>query len=100
MRRAKRRTSVCDRLLLFVISAGIICASTYAVAATKAEMTAPAPGSTLTASTVTFQWNGGTGVSDYWLDISTSVGTYVYSQDRGMNLSATVTGLPTNGSGL
>jgi hypothetical protein len=101
MRRTKRRTSICDRLLLFVISTGIICASTYAAAATKAEMTAPAPGSTLTASTVMFQWNGGSGVSRYWLEIGTTVGAYnLYGQDAGTNLSATVSGLPTNGSTL
>ena len=32
---------------------------------TPAQLTTPAPGSTLTASTVTFQWTGGTGVAEY-----------------------------------
>ena len=36
---------------------------------TKAAMTSPVPGSTLTSSTVTFRWNTGTGVSQYWLSI-------------------------------
>ena len=62
-------------------------------------MTTPAPGSTLTASTVQFQWTGGTGVSEYWLSVgTTSGGTQLFDQDQGTNLSATVTGLPTNGS--
>src|SRR5205823_10085544 len=66
-------------------------------AATAGQMTAPAAGSTLTASTVQFQWTGGTGVSDYWLYVGTTPGSdNLYDQDRGMNLSATVTGLPTN----
>jgi hypothetical protein len=65
----------------------------------KAEITRPAPGSTLASSTVTFVWNTGTGVSEYWLEIGTSPGGYqVYSQSQGTNLSVTVSGLPTNGS--
>ena len=45
------------------------------------------PGSTLT------------GVSQYWLYVGTTQdGNQLYDQDRGTNLSATVSGLPTNGS--
>ena len=62
-------------------------------------MTNPAPGSTLTSSTVAFQWTGGTGVSNYWFEVATRLAS-LYSQDPGMSLSATVTGLPTNGSPL
>jgi hypothetical protein len=55
----------------------------------------------LTASTVTFQWTGGTGVTDYWLAVGTTVGgANLFNQDRGTSLSATVAGLPTNGSTL
>jgi len=99
MRRTKRRTSAGDRLLWFVISAAILCAPTYASAAAKAEMTSPAPGSTLTATTVMFQWNGGFSVTSYWLEGGTTPGAFnIYGQDAGTNLSATVSGLPTNGS--
>ena len=63
-----------------------------------AQMTTPAPGSTLTASTVTFQWTGGTGVSAYRLSVGTTAGaTDLFSQEPGTSLSATVAGLPTNG---
>jgi serine protease len=66
---------------------------------TPAQMTTPAPGSTLTASTVQFQWTGGTGVSQYWLHVGTMAGEKdLYNQNQGTNLSASVTGLPTNGS--
>jgi serine protease len=70
-------------------------------APTRAEMLTPAPGSTMTASTVTFQWTGGTGVSQYWVYVGTTAGgTDLLNQDRGTNLSATVAGLPTGGSPL
>lgn len=65
------------------------------------EMAAPAPGSTLTASTVTFQWTGGTGITEYWLYVGTSSGgNNLFSQGTGSGLSATVSGLPTDGRRL
>jgi peptidyl-Asp metalloendopeptidase len=70
-----------------------------APAAAKAQITSPQPGSTLNSSTVTFTWNTGSGVSQYWLDVGTTLGgTQIYSQSQGTNLSATVSGLPANGS--
>jgi Metallo-peptidase family M12 len=70
-----------------------------APAAAKAQITSPQPGSTLNSSTVTFTWNTGSGVSQYWLDVGTTLGgTQIYSQSQGTNLSVTVGGLPTNGS--
>jgi hypothetical protein len=66
-----------------------------------ARMTSPAPGSTLAASNVLFQWVGGTGVNQYVLWVGTSAGANdLVVQDRGTNLSATVAGLPANGSTL
>jgi len=63
----------------------------------KAQITAPAPGSTLTSSTVTFSWSSGSGVSQYWLDVGTTPGgTQIYSQSQGAGRSVTVAGLPTN----
>jgi hypothetical protein len=78
---------------------------TYAARPTSApglaEMTTPAPGSTLPASTVAFQWTGGTGVSQYYLWVGNTVGASdLANQDRGTNLSATVAGLPSDGRTL
>ena len=65
----------------------------------NAQLISPAPSSTLTASTVQFQWTGGFGASRYWLHIGSSPGgDDLFSQDRGTSLSATAAGLPTNGS--
>jgi serine protease len=64
----------------------------------KAELSSPAPGSTLAASTVTFQWTGGTGVTQYYLQVGTTLGgADLYERDQGTNLSATVGNLPTDG---
>jgi hypothetical protein len=66
---------------------------------TLAQMTTPAPGSTLVATTVQFQWTGGTGVSQYWLTLGTTAGgNNIYTRDQGTNLSTSVVGLPANGS--
>jgi hypothetical protein len=71
--------------------------------ATPATMTSPAQGSTLAGSTATFTWNAGSGVSEYWLSISTKILTNtadVYGRSQGTNQSAKVVGLPTNGQTL
>jgi hypothetical protein len=67
-------------------------------ATAKAQMTTPAPSSTLTSSTVTFQWTGGTGVSQYWLEVAASEGGHDFYNQGLTSLSATVSSLPTNGS--
>ena len=64
----------------------------------RAQMVAPAPSSTLTSSTVTFQWTGGTGVSQYFLEVGSTEGLHEYFNQGLTSLSATVSGLPTNGS--
>jgi hypothetical protein len=70
-----------------------------ATSGVKAQITRPAPGSTLASSTVTFVWNTGTEVSEYWLEVGTTPGgNQIYNQSQGTNLSVTVSGLPTNGS--
>jgi hypothetical protein len=71
-------------------------------AATLANITSPAAGSTLPASSVTFQWTAAAGASQYYLWLgSTGAGSNdLFSLDRGTNLSAGVTGLPANGSTL
>lgn len=73
-------------------------AASQGVAATRAEMTTPAPSSTLTTSTVTFQWTGGTGVAQYGLHVGTSAGAEnLFSRGGLTSLSSTVSGLPTDG---
>ncbi|GEM_PF-1474790 len=66
--------------------------------ASKAEMTSPAPGATLSGATVTFQWAEGTDATNYWLMVGTWVGgNTIYSSDQGTLTSATVTTLPVDG---
>jgi subtilisin family serine protease len=66
----------------------------------KAVLTSPTPGSTLSGTSVTFEWTSGTGVSQYWLEIGTSgVGSAnLRNRSEGTVTSATVTGLPTSGT--
>ncbi len=61
-------------------------------------ITSPTPGSTLTSTTVTFQWNSG--AAEYWLYAGSSAGGYNYyeSGSLGTSTSTTATGLPNNGS--
>ena len=73
----------------------------YVSLPTAPAITSPVPGSTLSSSSVTFQWSSGSGVSDYFLYVGSSLGTNdIYEMDQGLNLSATVNGLPQNGSTL
>ena len=70
-------------------------------AATPAVLTSPAPGSTLPGATVTFSWMTGSGVSQYYLYVGSSVGgADLYQASQGLSTSGTVTGLPTDGRTL
>ena len=61
-------------------------------------ITQPAPGTTLAGASQVFQWSSGTGASNYWLYVGSSQGAAdFYNQDRGASLSASVSGLPTDG---
>ncbi len=63
-----------------------------------AQMLSPAPGSTFTSSTVTFNWSAGIGVGEYWLYLGTSPGaSNLYNRSQGLNRSVTVYNLPVNG---
>ena len=65
------------------------------------EMINPPPGSTLSSSTVTFEWTSGAGIQEYWIYVGlTPSGKELYSQSQGLNLSGTVTNLPTDGRTL
>ncbi len=73
----------------------------YTAAATgvKAVMSSPSPGSTLASSSQAFSWTAGTNATDYWLDVGTTAGgREIYGAISNGARSATVTGLPTNGS--
>lgn len=75
---------------------------TYRAAGTvtpaRAELTSPAPGSTLPGPSATFQWTAGQAVTRYYLFIGRwAGGNTVFSQDMGTSLSATVTNLPADG---
>ena len=65
----------------------------------KGVITSPAPGSTLTGSSVPFTWSAGTGATAYWIDAGSSPGgnQYFQSGNLGNVLTTTVSGLPTNG---
>jgi hypothetical protein len=74
---------------------------TAASGGTRAAMTTPAAGTTLTGSTVTFTWSAGSGALAYWLDVGTApgVGNY-FGKNLALATSQTVTNLPTNGSAI
>ncbi len=76
-----------------------IATATISVLTTTGVITTPAPGATLTGSTVTFTWTAGTGSSAYWLDIGNVPGgnQYYQSGNLGNVLTTTANGLPTNG---
>ena len=62
-----------------------------------AQMITPAPASTLTSSTVTFQWTGGTGASQYWLTVGSTAGAQDFYSQGLTSLSTTASALPTDG---
>jgi hypothetical protein len=64
-----------------------------------AKVTTPAPGSTLSGSTVAFSWAPGTGTAQaYWLDVGTAVAQgNIYGANVATALSHTVSGIPTAG---
>ena len=64
-----------------------------------AEITSPAPESTLEGSTATFAWSAGYQVEQYFLYLGTTPGANdLYGQSQGLNREVTVSGLPVDGS--
>ena len=89
---------------LFVALSSSSGTSTYTYTEAKAgtptpgTMISPAPGSTLTSSTVTFQWKAGEGVSRYTMYLGRYPETHdINALDAGLSTSATVTNIPTVG---
>ena len=69
-------------------------------APTSAQLTSPADQSVLTGGTVTFTWDAGVGVSEYWLSLGSSPSaTDLYTASQGSNRSVTIA-VPTDGSPL
>ena len=66
-----------------------------------AALTSPTPGSQFAASSVTFTWSAGEGVTNYWLNLGTAASGVnaknLYSSGPVTVLTETVTSLPTNG---
>ncbi len=72
----------------------------YSAGGATGQITTPTPGSTLTGSTVVFNWTAGSGSTAYWLDAGSTPGgnQYFQSGNLGNVLTVTVNGLPTDGS--
>ncbi len=67
-----------------------------------AKLTSPAPGSTLSSSSVKFTWTAGAEITSYQLQLGTTgAGSFnVYNSGHTTAVSATVTGIPTFGQKL
>ena len=73
--------------------------ATYTAATiTKAQITSPAKGSTFTSSSVTFTWSAETGASSYQIWVGHSAGAHDIATVSSTGLTATVNGLPVDGS--
>ena len=74
----------------------------YSLNSGAGQITSPTPGSTLTGSTVTFQWTPGSQSTAYWLDIGNVPGGNQYFQSGNMGnvTQVTVNNLPVDGSTL
>jgi hypothetical protein len=67
----------------------------------RAVLTRPVPGSSLTSSSVLFEWEVASGALQYWLYVgTTSGGSDLYNSSEGLGLSRAVTGLPATGGTL
>ncbi len=89
-------------LLSAVIALSIIAFFPFHIFAQEqqaAEITIPAPGSTLEGSTATFTWSAGSQAEVYFLYLGTTPGENdLYGQPQGLNREVTVSGLPVDGS--
>jgi hypothetical protein len=70
---------------------------TYIASASKATMLSPSVGSLL-APSQSFTWTSVPGTQTYWIWVGTTAGgNDLYNQGQGLNTSATLSSLPTNG---
>jgi hypothetical protein len=72
----------------------------YSAAGALGVLTTPAPGSTFTGTTVTFDWTAGNQASAYWLDLGSNPGGNQYFQSGNVGNVTTITAnnLPSDGS--
>lgn len=71
---------------------------TYSSIDGRAVLTSPADGATLPASTTTFSWSGGTGVTQYWLSGGSTKGSAdLFTVTGGAGRTLTLSGLPADG---
>ena len=72
----------------------------FNASSSKGVITSPAPGTTLTGTSVIFNWSAASGATAYWLDAGSTPGgnQYFQSGNLGNVQSVTVNGLPANGS--
>ncbi len=65
-------------------------------------LTTPPPGSEISTATITFGWNAGDNVDEYWLEVGTgSSGTAsrdIFNASTGLSTSQEVTGIPLDGN--
>jgi len=76
-----------------------VIAAFRATSSPKAVMSTPAPGSTITTTSATFNWTAGSGVASYWLYVGNAgAGSANIFSGGGAQTSRTVTGLPVSGT--
>jgi hypothetical protein len=83
----------------FLASVSPAVSVTVSALVNPAQLTSPAPGSTLTGPSATFSWTAVSGATGYYLYLgSTGVGSSnLYASGKQTGSSVTPTGLPTNG---
>ncbi|MFC1995349.1 hypothetical protein ACFLVM_00515 [Chloroflexota bacterium] len=87
-------SAVCVLVIVTLLPFGV-----FAQEQEPAEISSPLSGNTLEGSTATFAWSAGSQAEEYFLYLGTTPGTSdLYGQPQGLNLEATVSGLPVDGS--
>jgi hypothetical protein len=88
------------RLFSWVGGAWLADEATYTVAFTKSVIDSPAPGSTITTSSLQFHWSTGSASTRYLMVGTSPGGAQLHSSYGGANLSGTVSGIPLDGSAV
>jgi len=61
-------------------------------------LSSPASGATVSGTSIPFTWNASTGATTYWLSVTTTSGTSLFSGSTGSATTYTVSGFPNNGT--
>ncbi len=71
----------------------------FTTAIVSPEITSPAPASTVSLPTTTFQWSSSVGVTQFWLTVGTSLGdSDIFAQAMGTSTSVAVSSITIDGS--